>query len=183
MHPLDRRACTRIAQQAVRLQGDACVQVFTDSAIYEINPHQADDPQTVLERICVVKSPVNEVPDIFLKLLISQTPARLKKLFESLDTPQLRAEFSAFQSSGNYLEFVKAGVNKGSALSDVRARCGDARTILAIGDYENDLELIARADIGGAPANAIGAVKAAAKVVLPVDNNHSAVARFLETVL
>ncbi len=82
-----------------------------------------------------------------------------------------------------YLEFVSKGVCKGMALGDVRTRCENVQKILAVGDYENDLEMIALADIGAAPSNAIDAVKLAADIVLPVDNNQSAVAKFLEQVL
>ena len=88
-----------------------------------------------------------------------------------------------FQSSDVYLECVAKGVSKGTALSDVRARCENVQKILAVGDYENDLEMIRLADVGGAPGNAIEAVKRAADVVVAADNNHSAVARFLEQVL
>ena len=88
-----------------------------------------------------------------------------------------------FRTADWYLEFVTAGVNKGTALEDVRARCGDVKKILAIGDYNNDLEMVALADIGGAPANAIDDVKAVADIVLSVSNNESCVAEFLNRAL
>jgi hypothetical protein len=104
-------------------------------------------------------------------------------LIDNLDLPRICGGLSSFKSSDVYIEFVAAGVSKGKALSDVRKRCKDAKKILAIGDYENDLEMISRADVGGAPSNAIAPVRRAANVVVPVDNNHGAIARFLETVL
>jgi hydroxymethylpyrimidine pyrophosphatase-like HAD family hydrolase len=183
IHPIDRRACTRIVNEAIHTQPSACVQIFTDSAVYEINPDQQDDPQTVFERIPTIKTPIDRVPDIFLKFMISLQPDCLSKLCAQFDTLRVRTEFSMFRTAERYLEFVKTGVNKGTALSDVRTRCKNVKTILAIGDYENDLELLAQADVGCAPANAIESVKRAADVVLPVDNNHSAVAHFLQTVL
>jgi Cof subfamily protein (haloacid dehalogenase superfamily) len=183
IHPIDRSACTHIVKRAVRFQKSACVQIFTDSAIYETNPNQADDPQTVFEHIPVTKSPIEQVPDIFMKFMISQRPERLSRLIKLLNTPRVRAEFSMFRTSERYLEFVKKGVNKGAALADVRSRCKNVKKILAIGDFENDMEMIALADIGCAPANAIDSVKQSADVVLPVDNNHSAVAHFLKAVL
>ena len=74
-------------------------------------------------------------------------------------------------------------MNLGTALEDVRARCGDVKKILAIGDYNNDLEMVALADIGGAPANAIDEVKAVADIVLSASNNESCVAEFLKRTL
>ena len=183
MHPVDRKACARVAQKALRWYPDLCVQIFTDSAIYEVNPSQRDDPQTLFERIPTVKCPLDEVPDIFLKFILSLEPARLSELVERMDLPHLNENLSAFQSSDVYLEFVSKGVCKGMALGDVRTRCENVQKILAVGDYENDLDMIRFADVGGAPENAIDAVKRAANVVIPADNNHSAVATFLETVL
>ena len=183
MHPVDRKACARVAQKALQWYPDLCVQIFTDSAIYETNPKQRDDPQTLFERLPIVKCPMEEVPDIFLKMILSLDPARLCELIDKIDPPRLDENLSVFQSSDYYLEFVSKGVCKGIALDDVRVRCENVQKILAVGDYENDLEMIALADIGAAPSNAIDAVKRAADIVLPVDNNHSAVARFLEQVL
>ncbi|HWQ05706.1 MAG TPA: HAD-IIB family hydrolase [Feifaniaceae bacterium] len=183
MHPVDRKACAQIAQKALHLYEDICIQIFTDSAIYEINANQRDDPQTLVERIPTVKCPLEEVPDIFLKFILSLDPVRLCELIQKLDLSKMPESLSSFQSSSVYLEFVSKGVCKGTALGDVRARCENVQKILAVGDYENDLEMIALADIGAAPSNAIEAVKRAADIVLPVDNNHSAVARFLKQVL
>lgn len=183
MHPVSRAACARVAQKAVRLQPNTCVQIFTDSAIYETNPFQRDDAATIVEHIPVVKSPLAEVPDIFLKFILALDSEKLAALIPLLDLPSLGEELSVFQSSDVYLECVAKGVSKGAALSDVRARCENVQKILAIGDYENDLDMIRLADVGGAPENAIEAVKRAANIVVPADNNHSAVAKFLETVL
>ena len=183
MHPVDRRACARVTQEAIRLERNVCIQIFTDSAIYETNPDQRDDPCTVFERIATVKSTLNEVPDIFLKFVLSQSPERMNRLMQKLDLSHIGGGLSLFRSSDIYYEFVSEGINKGAALADVRSRCKNVKKILAIGDFENDLEMIELADVGGAPANAIASVKAAANIVLPVDNNHGAVARFLETAL
>ncbi len=43
--------------------------------------------------------------------------------------------------------------------------------------------MVTLADVGGAPANAIPVVKAAADIVLPSINNHDCVARFLHEAL
>jgi hydroxymethylpyrimidine pyrophosphatase-like HAD family hydrolase len=74
-------------------------------------------------------------------------------------------------------------VHKGAALADVRARCGNVKKILAIGDYNNDLEMVQFANIGGAPANAIDEVKNVADIVLDVTNNESCIAAFLSRAL
>ncbi len=183
MHPVDRDRTGRVAERLIELNDSTCVQVFTDTSIYEINPDQRDDPQTVIEQIQTRCEPFDQVSGTLLKVLIAHTPDALDILHASLEQDGLFDGLSAFRTSSTYLEFVAEGVNKGMTLSDVRSRCKDVKKILAIGDYNNDLEMVSLADIGGAPANAIREVKDAADIVLDADNNHSAVARFLEAAL
>ena len=183
MHPVDREHTERIAERLIELNGTTCVQIFTDSSIYEINPDQRDDPQTVFEQIQTRSEPLDRVTGTLLKVLIAHTQTELDHVHTALDRDGLFDGVSAFRTCGTYLEFVAEGVNKGATLADVRSRCKDVKKILAIGDYNNDLELVSLADIGGAPANAIDEVKAAADIVLDADNNHSCVARFLEAAL
>lgn len=183
MHPLDRARMERLANIVVAVRRDACVQVFTDRSIYEINPNQRDDPYTLIEGLPVEKIAMENIRETALKLLISHTSPNLDAIHEAvLLEPEIK-QFSVFRTSGWYLEFVSAGVNKGVALEDVRLRCPDCKTILAIGDFNNDLEMIAAADIGGAPSNAIDEVKAVANIVLSQNNNQSCVAAFLKQTL
>lgn len=79
-----------------------------------------------------------------------------------------------------YLELLPKGVNKGTALHECRALpCYRDRTLIAIGDYNNDLELLREADIKASPANANDAIKAITDVFLP-SNNDSAVAALID---
>ncbi len=182
-HPINPDQTERIVSRAVELRFNTCPQIFNADGIYETNPDQRDDPQTVFEDMPVCHVPFGQVPQPFLKFLLAHTSEDLDYLHKTLAAEGLFEGLTAFRSSDAYLEFVAPGVNKGMALEDVRARCGDVRKILAIGDYNNDLEMVALADIGGAPANAIDEVKSAADIVLNVSNNESCVARFLEAAL
>ncbi|NLI54455.1 MAG: HAD-IIB family hydrolase [Clostridiales bacterium] len=183
VHPVDPVRTERVTSRAVELLPDTCPQIFNTLGIYELNPNQRDDPQTVIERMQTIHTSIERVPQPFLKFLLAHESNRLNALQAALFQEGLFEGFSVFRSSDAYLEFVAEGVNKGAALADVRARCGDVRKILAIGDYNNDLEIVALADIGGAPANAIDEVRAVADIVLSADNNNSCVARFLEAAL
>ena len=182
-HPIDPVLTARIIRRAVELSANVCPQIFNAIGIYETNPNQRDDPQTVIERMPVRSVSIDQVPQPFLKFLLAHTAADLDFLHEALESEGLFEGFTAFRSSDAYLEFVASGVNKGTALEDVRARCGDVKKILAIGDYNNDLQMVSLADIGGAPANAIDEVKAVADIVLTASNNESCVAEFLKQVL
>ena len=79
-----------------------------------------------------------------------------------------------------YLELLPKGVNKGTALHECRALdCYRGRTLIAVGDYNNDLELLEEADVAASPANANAAVKAITDVFLP-SNNDDAVAALID---
>ncbi|RUT66573.1 hypothetical protein CKG00_09375 [Morganella morganii] len=77
--------------------------------------------------------------------------------------PQLPADISAFFTDQHYFELVPASVSKGSTLHILAERgILRPRTIMAIGDQENDLSLFAAADIRVAMGNAVPALKQAA---------------------
>ncbi|HWQ98970.1 MAG TPA: HAD-IIB family hydrolase [Clostridia bacterium] len=182
-HEVNREIMERIVRRALAVRPDACIQVFSGHEIYETNPDQRDDPYSTMERFPVTKVPLEEIPENALKLLIAHTSHDLDAIHEAVMEVEGIEQFSVFRSCGWYLEFVSCEVNKGVALEDTRARCSDVKKILAIGDYNNDLEMVSLADIGGAPANAIPEVKSAAEIVLSVDNNQSCVAQFLKQAL
>ena len=73
-----------------------------------------------------------------------------------------------------YLELLPKGVNKGSALKVCRGLdCYRGRTLIGVGDYNNDLELLEEADIAASPANSNAAIKAVTDVHLPTNNEHA----------
>ena len=182
-HPLPYDLAAKVVACVISSRANACVQVFTDLGIYEVNAAQRNDPQTVFEQIPIKAVPIERIDGAVLKLLIAHETADLNEIHAAVRNAPFFPQLTVFRSSDYYLEIVASNVSKGSALSDVRTRCGDVKKILAIGDYNNDLEMVRYADIGAAPANAIDEVKSIADIVLPEDNNHHCVARFLESVL
>lgn len=182
-HPVDRACLEQVAERVVAVRENACVQVFTENSIFETNPNQRDDPQTLMEGLPVITTAMDQIQESALKLLIAHTSPNLDAIHAAVLEMDCIERFSVFRTADWYLEFVTAGVHKGTALLDVRSRCSNVKKILAIGDYNNDLEMVEFADIGGAPANAIDEVKAVADITLPQTNNESCVAAFLNRAL
>lgn len=84
---------------------------------------------------------------------------------------------------GHILEITRAGVSKWEALHDIaRDEEIEPSEIAAIGDDTNDTEMIARAGIGIAMANAVEEVKAVADFVTD-SNDDDGVARAIERLL
>jgi Cof subfamily protein (haloacid dehalogenase superfamily) len=70
------------------------------------------------------------------------------------------------RTHARFFEFVMPGVTKGTALEEVIARQGlDRRSVMAIGDYYNDLGLFAAAGLSVAMGGAPEEVRAAADFV------------------
>lgn len=83
-------------------------------------------------------------------------------------TAHFAGRLSVFRSHALFGELTPLGVNKGAALAQLAAQLGIAREqVIAIGDHENDLDMLRWAGLGLAMGNAIPEVKAIADAVIP----------------
>ncbi len=87
------------------------------------------------------------------------------------------------RSHALFIEVVPSGANKGAGLDWLSAHLHIPRTaVMAVGDHENDLEMVRWAGVGVAMGNAIPAVRAAADWVAPpleADGAAAALERFV----
>lgn len=84
------------------------------------------------------------------------------------------------QAVPEYIEIIPTGASKGLGVKRLLTDLGYVPSdLLAIGDGENDLEMLQMAGVGVAMGNAATAVKAIADYVT-ADNNHSGVAEAIE---
>lgn len=129
----------------------------------------------------IVKALEKEPP----KLLLADLKDREKlEQFQAAHQELLKGKADSFFSCREYLEYVPAGVNKGSA---IRWLCDyldvSLADTVAAGDAANDLHMIRTAGIGAAMCNGEPEVRAAADYVTIHDNDHSGVAEILEKFL
>lgn len=81
------------------------------------------------------------------------------------------------RSFPKFLEVLPEGVSKGSALDELIKIMGwQDKTVAAAGDYDNDLEMLKRADISFCPSNSQDCVKAACTNVLSRTSDEGAIA-------
>ena len=118
--------------------------------------------------------------EAYIKLLLYGEEERLKKVaaaIRHLEDGNFRMVFSA----PFYLEILPVNCSKGKAMSWMMEHFQiPVRETAAIGDFDNDLEMIQLASLGAAPENATDRIKHAADVVVK-DHNHSAVADLIES--
>ena len=104
---------------------------------------------------------------------------RISRLAEALDAHPLGKSFSFTRSESYLYEILPKGINKSAALTALCAHLGiPIERSIALGDYNNDVEMLGAAGIGIAVANATDAAKAVADVVT-VSNDEHAVARVI----
>ena len=109
-------------------------------------------------------------------IIISERPyedGELERIRELLGE-----EFEQARSWKTGLEIQNRGINKGRAAHKIATLAG-AKTLICVGDYENDLPLLAAADVSYAVSNALSSLKAIADRIT-VDVSEGAIAAIIE---
>lgn len=123
---------------------------------------------------------VNEIPENWYKVLFAQEPDKMDKLIDFVESAGFTG-VDFVRSAPMYYEMLPQNISKGSALKEMRRVCGmDDYTIVAVGDYNNDIEMLEYADVGICPSNATDETKASADIVLDVSCEEDAIAAVVE---
>ncbi len=111
--------------------------------------------------------------------LIFHAPAELSDGYTDYIKKAAEGRYLVARSWINGIELQIKGSGKGDAVGKFKALLGErAATVVAVGDYENDIDMIRAADIGYAVENALPSVKAAADRVT-VSCRDSAIAKII----
>lgn len=152
------------------------IQVYCPDMCYIISDESRSEREVVENhkpnRFCSMEE-IMTLP--WIKLLVSGDPCDLRAFEAKIDDFRLGTEISWVYSQDRYLEFLPANVSKGSMLRKLKDSLGSGYRIYAVGDYNNDIEMLEAADVGIATENALLSVKAVADA-LTVSNDESAIA-------
>jgi hydroxymethylpyrimidine pyrophosphatase-like HAD family hydrolase len=103
----------------------------------------------------------------FVKSLLIGHPSDLGVLREEL-APLLAEHARLVRTRGDYLEIIPLGASKGAALAQLTAHLGvPLERVVAVGDQENDVEMLQAAGLGVAMSHAPGPVRRAAGRIAP----------------
>ncbi|TVY06732.1 Cof-type HAD-IIB family hydrolase [Paenibacillus cremeus] len=132
--------------------------------IYEENgdsPYIVRENETTLRHRAIERFPEKAAPDYttlskpWMKVLFAWEPKRLDEVAAVAEELKGTADVIWVRSDDKYLELLPAGASKGHALEQLAAQLGiHSEHCVAMGDHLNDLEMIRRAGIGIAVANA-----------------------------
>ncbi len=128
---------------------------------------------------------VDEIPEgDWLKVLFALAPERVALLEDKISRLGYYEYADFVRSADMFLEMLPKGISKGSALNEYRKLDGMKDfTFVAIGDFDNDIEMISNADIGVCPANAEESVKSISDIVLNSTNDEGAVAELINYII
>lgn len=120
---------------------------------------------------------VGQVP--INKLIFMDSPPTITKIRAELTT-QLNGNATVVQALADMLEVMPTGISKGTAFQYLVEDFGfSSAETMAIGNAENDIEMIQAAGIGIAVENSMESLKAVADVIVP-SNDEDGVAVAIE---
>ena len=163
------------AREALRRFPKACIEVYTEDNCHVVTPEENDDPRLPYEYYRYAHTDLERLTDTgktpWLKFFACDRHEHLEKYVALAEEMGVAALANGFYSEDNYYEFVAREVSKGAMLETVREMLPGVE-IIACGDYLNDRELLASADISVAPATAHEAIRAAARLKGPAVEDH-----------
>lgn len=125
---------------------------------------------------------VSSIPQNWYKVLFALEEDKMDGLIGFVESRGFEG-VDFVRSSPFYYEMLPLDISKGSALKEMKKACGmDDYTVIAVGDYNNDIEMLKAADIGICPSNATEETKAAADIVLDVSCEEDAIAKVVDLI-
>lgn len=179
--PHDALAITREIMQAHPHVG---VEVLRAENAYVVRNNEWERKHIALCGVEPAYCTLEEIPpDGWLKVLFAMSPEDVPAFIEAV---QARGDqcVDYMQSAPIFYEMLPKNVTKGSALHAYRRLSGMEQVCFAaVGDFDNDVEMLRQADISAAPANAVDAAKASAQRVLTRTCEKGAVAELIDILL
>ena len=162
--------------------GDTCITMRGHELIDELHNKYSEPKARLLEGI----DDLLAVPAVYKLLFLHPSPRHIQEELRPLWHERLRGKGADLvQAIETMLEIVPAGVNKAQGLQrvidDINARAGGDETtvtmqnVMAVGDGENDVDMLRAAGVGVAMGNASGHAFDAAEYVVS-DNDNDGVA-------
>lgn len=143
------------------------VEIFTPEMMYIVSSGKNIDPSIEREKKVFRYSTLAEVSEMeWYKVLLFDTEKNLLKAQAALKAFKLDDRIENMFSLDFYLELQKKNLSKGLALEGLKKLSRfSQKTIIAVGDYDNDIEMIKSADVGIAVKNARACVKQVADII------------------
>jgi len=169
-----------IVAEILRDNPDAGCEVLTLDAVYVPQMTPLEEKHNVICKVEPVICTVEKIPENWYKVLFAIEPEKMERLISYVQKRGWSG-VDFVRSAPEYYEILPQNISKGSALEKMRSLCGmEDYTFVAMGDYNNDIEMLQAADLAVCPSNAVDEVKVVCDIVLDKSCEEDAVAAALE---
>ena len=147
-------------------------EVVTENELCICKNNQSMREHMAMEGAEYVDRNIDDVEYPWIKVIMVQTPSEVELLKKKIASEEYADKYNYVQSASTYYEILPKNISKGTAGLKLCELLGiDKNKFIAIGDNENDIEMIKNAAFGAAVDNAADYVKAHADVVAPHHND------------
>ncbi|MQS96540.1 Cof-type HAD-IIB family hydrolase [Companilactobacillus halodurans] len=163
----------------------AATHVYTQDVLYIYNPVPEDSDYLTNRGVSFTEMKTDnfdQFKDMNVMKVIMALPSieERKQMRATVESEVDPKDLAVTYSSGRYVEFNPAGIDKGSASVQLGQLLGiKPEEIIAAGDNSNDLPMLKAVGLPVSVANGIDSIKEAAKYVTKADNNHDALAEVI----
>jgi len=171
-----------IVREVLNAFPHASAEILTFDEIYVIQKNQTSDYHIGISKTNPKVCNLDEVNDGWLKVLFAVEPDKLSEIIDFISKKDYEnVEF--VQSCRFFYEVLPKNISKGTALEILKETCElNDKKIIAVGDFNNDIEMLKLADIGIATENANQDVKNIANLVLEESCENNAIAKVIELI-
>lgn len=164
-----------------KFPGLAC-EILVDKTVYVPAMNFVEQKHLDLGNVKAVFAKLDEIPDGWIKVLFADIPENIDALIDYITkNPFSDGHFT--RSADVFFELIPKGVNKGTGLQKlVETTENSHRKIVAVGDYNNDIEMLEVADYAFAMGNSVNEVKKVADYIIG-DNNSDGIAQIIEILI
>lgn len=153
----------------------AGIEVCTSDRVYFCRQNRIVEAHKAMEHLPDNYEDYHDIDEPWLKVLFMQEENEMDTIRKVIAESPYADMYDFIQSSPNYYELLPKDASKGNAAMELAKMLRVSKgNVIGVGDNENDLSLIKRADVGVAVANAVDCVKEAADYIT-VDNNSHAI--------
>lgn len=147
---------------------DTCIELHTKDTFYIITEKQFDDPVIKREHLSFVRSNLEDLYDLeILKVQFYTTNIHtiswLHNFAKIMEMDKIAKYFTSWSS---YFELIPKNASKGIMLDKLRQMpMYQDKIFIAVGDFNNDIEMLLFADYGIAAQNATPTLKQVADII------------------
>lgn len=154
-----------------------CVQLHTKDVFYIVTDAKWDDPVLAREKPYFIRTTLSEMRRMGLPILkvqfYTEDKSKIDRLCRFAKSMQMDKKAKYFSSWPCYFELIPKNASKGIMLEHLRRMpMYKDKIFIAMGDFDNDIEMLLSADWGIAAQNGTDSLKRAADIVSVSCDDH-----------